>query len=82
MQSQTSPEQAVNVPTPSQPVAILYTRQQAEIPMALSVTFTEPSTNSGINPRYDQLRFETNDVHIVQSVHSFLVSHKQIELKL
>ena len=57
----------------SQPVSILYTRQQAEIPMAPSVTFTEPSTSAGINPN-DQLRFETNDVHIVQSVHSFLRS--------
>ena len=43
--------------------------------MAPSVTFTEPSTSAGINPSYDQLRFETNDVHIVQSVHSFLGSH-------
>ena len=33
-QSQTPPEQAANGPTPSQPVSILYTRQQAEIPMA------------------------------------------------
>lgn len=34
----------------------------------------EPSTSAGINPN-DQLSFETNDVHIVQSVHSFLGSH-------
>jgi hypothetical protein len=68
-QSQTPPDQAANGPTPSQPVSI-YTRQQAEIPMAPSVTFTEPSTSAGINPN-DYLRFETNDVHIVQSVHSF-----------
>jgi hypothetical protein len=33
-QSQTPPEQAANGPTPSQTVSILYTRQQAEIPMA------------------------------------------------
>ena len=72
-QSQTPPEQAANGPTPSQPVSI-YTRQQAEIPMAPSVIFTEPSTSAGINPN-DYLRFETNDVHIVQSVHSFLGSH-------
>ena len=72
-QSQTPPKQAVNGPTPRQPVSI-YTRQQAEIPMSPSVTFTEPSTSAGINPN-DYLRFETNDVHIVQSVHSFLGSH-------
>ena len=72
-QSQTPPEQAANGPTPSQPVSI-YTRQQAEIPMSPSVTFTEPSTSADINPN-DYLRFETNDVHIVQSVHSFLGSH-------
>jgi hypothetical protein len=42
--------------------------------MSPSVTFTEPSTSAGINPN-DYLRFETNDVHIVQSVHSFLGSH-------
>ena len=73
-QSQTPPEQAANWPTPSQPVSILYTRQQAEIAMSPSVTFTEPSTSAGINPN-DYLRFETNDVHIAQSVHSFLGSH-------
>jgi hypothetical protein len=33
-----------------------------------------PSTSAGINPN-DYLRFETNDVHIVQSVHFFLGSH-------
>jgi hypothetical protein len=33
----------------------------------------EPSTSAGINPN-DYLRLETNDVHIVQSVHSFLGS--------
>jgi hypothetical protein len=37
-QSQTPPEQAANGPTPSQPVSI-YTRQQAEIPMAPSPRF-------------------------------------------
>jgi azurin len=42
--------------------------------MSPSVTFTGPSTSAGINPN-DHLRFETNDVHIVQSVHSFLGSH-------
>ena len=42
--------------------------------MSPSVTFTEPSTSAGINPN-DYLRFETYDVHIVQSVHSFLGSH-------
>ena len=73
VQSQTPPEQAANRPTPSQPVSI-YTRQQAEIPMSPSVTFTEPRTSAGINPN-DCLWFETNDVHIVQSVHSFLGSH-------
>jgi hypothetical protein len=67
-ESQTPPEQAANGPTPSQPFSILYTRQQAEIPMSPSVTFTEPSTSACINPN-DHLRFETNDVHIVQSVH-------------
>jgi hypothetical protein len=60
VQSQTPPEQAANRPTPSQPVSI-YTRQQAEIPMSPSVTFTEPSTSAGINPN-DCLWFETNDV--------------------
>ena len=51
--------------------------------MSPSVTFTEPSTSAGINPN-DYLRFETNDVHIVQSVHSFLGSHvsQKIEPKL
>ena len=72
-QSQTPPEQAANRPTLSQPVSI-YTRQQAETPISPSVTFTETSTSAGINPN-DYLRFETNDVHIVQSVHSFLGSH-------
>ena len=71
-QSQIPPEQAANGPTPSQPVYI-YTRQQAEIPMSTSVTFTEPSTSAVINAS-DYLRLETNDVHIVQSVHSFLGS--------
>ena len=70
-QSQTPPEQAANGPTPSQPVSILYTRQQPKILMVPSVTFTEPSARINHN---DQLRFETNDVHIVQSVHSFLGS--------
>ena len=76
-QSQTPPEQAANGPTPSQPVSI-YTRQQAEIPMAPSVTFTEPSTIAGINPN-DYLRFETNKVCIL---FSGLLFHKQIEPKL
>ena len=67
-ESQIPPEQAANGPTPSQPFSILYTRQQAETPMSPSVTFTEPSTSACINPN-DHLRFETNDVHIVQSVH-------------
>jgi hypothetical protein len=42
--------------------------------MSPSVTFTEPSTSAVINPN-DYLRLETNDVHIVQRVHSFLGSH-------